>query len=131
MENAYPKCPKCDSGKVVKNGFTGPITRVQRYQCRACRYQFTRQAKVVRGKPGKPQEDKTIALVLYLLGYSMPVVGGFVDVSTQTISRWLKEHGLHKKMCIRGIKTEKQMKVEKLYQSSVKSYFGVNVPSFR
>ena len=110
MGNAHPNCPKCGSTKVVKNGF---VLWNQRYKCmnkepEPCSYQFTVQNRENRRNPKNAERlpsDKTIALALYLLGYSMDAVGELIGASTQTISRWLKTHGSqYKKMRVQPLK---------------------------
>lgn len=75
-------CRKCGSESFVKNGF---VSGVQRYKCKECGFQFTRETP-----HGKPMKDKIFALILYLSGVSMSMIGKIVGVSTQSIMRWVK-----------------------------------------
>ena len=74
-------CRKCGSEVFVKNGF---VAGVQRYKCKKCGFQFTRETP-----HGKPMKDKILALILYLSGLSMHMIGKIVGVSTQSIMRWI------------------------------------------
>ena len=56
-------CRKCGSEAFTKNGV---IAGTQRYECKQCGSQFTRETP-----HGKPMKDKVLALVLYLSGLSM------------------------------------------------------------
>ena len=75
-------CRKCGSEAFVKNGF---VAGVQRYKCKECGFQFTRETP-----HGKPMKDKILALVLYLSGLSMTMIGKIIGVSTQSVMRWKK-----------------------------------------
>jgi len=74
-------CRKCGSEAFVKNGF---VAGVQRYKCKKCRFQFTRETP-----HGKPMKDKILALILYLSGLSMNMIGKIIGVSTQSVMRWI------------------------------------------
>lgn len=74
-------CRKCGSEAFVKNGF---VAEVQRYKCKKCGFQFTRETP-----HGKPMKDKILALVLYLSGLSMNMIGKIIGVSTQSVMRWI------------------------------------------
>lgn len=75
-------CRKCGSEAFVKNGF---MAGAQRYKCKECGFQFTRTTP-----HGKPMKDKILALILYLSGLSMTMIGKIIGVSTQTVMRWIK-----------------------------------------
>lgn len=75
-------CRKCGSEAFVKNGF---VAGVQRYKCKECGFQFTRETP-----HGRPMKDKILALVLYLSGLSMTMIGKIIGVSTQSVMRWIK-----------------------------------------
>ena len=75
-------CLKCGSDAVVKNGF---MKGAQRYKCKNCSYQFTKDIP-----RGKPVQDKILALTLYTSGASMNMIGHMLGVSTQTIMRWVR-----------------------------------------
>ena len=76
------KCRKCGSEATVKNGF---MAGSQRYKCKKCSFQFTRETA-----HGKPIKDKILALILYLSGLSMNMTAQIIGVSTQTIMRWIR-----------------------------------------
>ena len=73
---------KCGSEAFVKNGF---MAGAQRYKCKKCGFQFTRETP-----HGRPMKDKILALVLYLSGLSMNAIGNIIGVSTQSIMRWIR-----------------------------------------
>ena len=75
------QCRNCGSETLVKNGF---MAGAQRYKCKHCGFQFTRETP-----HGKPLRDKRLALVLYLSGLSMRMIGTIVGVSTQSVMRWI------------------------------------------
>ncbi len=76
------KCRKCGSEAFVKNGF---MAGAQRYKCKYCGFQFTRETP-----HGKPMKDKILALVLYLSGLSMNMIGKIIGVSSQSVMRWIR-----------------------------------------
>ena len=79
-------CLKCGvENEFVKNGF---VSAKQRYKCKACGYQITRFTP-----RGKSQKEKHLALVLYLSGLSMNMIGKIIGVSCQTIMVWMKKFG--------------------------------------
>lgn len=57
----------------------------QRYKCKHCGFQFTRSTP-----HGKPLRAKVLALLLYLSGLSMTMIGNILGVSTQSIMRWIR-----------------------------------------
>ncbi|MBE6440895.1 MAG: IS1 family transposase [Desulfovibrio desulfuricans] len=75
-------CRKCGSEAFVNNGF---MAGVQRYKCKKCGFQFTRETP-----HGRPMKDKILALILYLSGLSMNAIGNIIEVSTQSIMRWIR-----------------------------------------
>lgn len=75
-------CRKCRLGAFVKNGF---MAGAQQYKCKECGFQFTREPPYWR-----PIKDKIFALILYLSGLSMNMIGKIVGVSTQSVMRWIK-----------------------------------------
>ena len=75
-------CRKCGSEAFVKNGF---MAGAQRYKCKKCGFQLTRETP-----HGRPMKDKILALVLYLSGLSMNAIGNIIGVSTQSIMRWIR-----------------------------------------
>ena len=83
MDKLKIKCLKCGSPSFVKNGF---VFGHQRYHCKKCGYQFTKNAPA-----GKSIFIKLIAHTLYLSGLSMRQVAPIVGVTTQSVSRWIKK----------------------------------------
>lgn len=82
------KCPKCASNNTVKNG---QVFGWQRYKCKDCGYQFTKESPA-----GKPVSLKLLAHQLYLSGISMRDVASIIGVSAQSVSRWIKKwHGAY------------------------------------
>lgn len=76
------KCLRCGCEKVVKNGF---IFGLQRYKCKKCGYQYTKT------KPhGRSDTEKRTAVMLYASGLSMSMIAKMIDVSVQTVSRWIR-----------------------------------------
>ncbi|MDR2574240.1 MAG: hypothetical protein LBC94_07885 [Desulfovibrio sp.] len=61
------------------------MKKLQRYKCKSCSYQFTKEVP-----RGKPIRDKILALTLYLSGLSMNMTGKIVGASTPSIMRWIK-----------------------------------------
>lgn len=76
------QCRRCGSEAIVKNGF---MNNHQRYKCKKCDFQFTRDTP-----HGRPVKDKILALILYLSGLSMNMTAKIIGVSTQTIMRWIR-----------------------------------------
>jgi len=77
-----PNCPKCASGKTVKNG--NHLGR-QRYRCKDCCFQFTREAP-----RGRPAREKATAVLLYTLGLSFNAIARIYNVATSTVMRWVR-----------------------------------------
>ena len=103
-------CRKCGSEAFVKNGF---VAGVQRYKCKECGFQFTRETP-----HGKPMEDKILALVLYLSGLSMTMIGKIIGVSTQSVMRWIKM--FYEKF----VENESQANIEEIEVDEMVSYIN-------
>lgn len=78
-------CPKCESTKYISYGSIGDR---KRYKCKNCSCQFTKNTI-----KGKSRRAKMYALMLYLSGLSMNMVGKVVGVSRQAIMTWIKGFG--------------------------------------
>ena len=78
-----PKCFKCGSKQIVKNGL---VFGCQRYKCKNCGYQFTRNAPA-----GKPIHLKMLTHILYCSGFSMRHIAEIIGVTAQSVSRWIKK----------------------------------------
>ena len=103
-------CRKCGSEAFVKNGF---VAGVQRYKCKECGFQFTRETP-----HGKPMKDKILALVLYLSGLSMTMIGKIIGVSTQSVMRWIKM--FYEKF----VENESQANIEEIEVDEMVSYIN-------
>lgn len=79
-------CPKCKSGKKIKNGI---IKGVQRYKCKSCGYNYT----VERRSYDYPFSTKKKALQLYLEGLGFRSIGRILGVSNVTVLNWVKSFG--------------------------------------
>jgi transposase-like protein len=77
-------CPKCNSGKHVKDGI---VKGKQRYFCKECKYQYTVKHL------GKPIELKKAALYLYLEGLGFRSIERFLKVSNVSVMNWIKGFG--------------------------------------
>ena len=80
-----PKCKKCESQHVTKNGF---VRSKQRYRCKACGYNF------ITGD-GRVNPDTAVkrafAVLLYSIGKaSYGFIAKLFDVSPSTVQRWLE-----------------------------------------
>ena len=80
---SFMKCPKCNKAKFVKNGSKG---EEQRYKCKLCKCQFTKNHKV-----RHPIEDKRVAVLLQKLGFSTKELTEIFKISNATLFRWLKD----------------------------------------
>lgn len=76
------KCYKCGSKQLVKNG---KVFGKQRYKCKECGYQFTKNAPA-----GKPLHIKLLAHTMYSAGFSMRQIANIIGITAQSISRWIK-----------------------------------------
>ena len=103
-------CRKCGSEAFVKNGF---VAGVQRYKCKECGFQFTRETP-----HGKPMKDKILALVLYLSGLSMTMIGKIIGVSTQSVMRWIKM------FYDKFVENESQANIEEIEVDEMVSYIN-------
>ena len=77
-------CPKCNSGKYVKDGI---VKGKQRYFCKECKYRYTVKHL------GKPIELKKAALYLYLEGLGFRSIERFLKVSNVSVMNWIKGFG--------------------------------------
>jgi transposase-like protein len=75
-------CPKCSSTTAVKCGF---VKKVQRYKCKNCACQYTRETR-----RGRPLAQKLMAVTLYLNGISLNAIGRLLDVSTPGVLDWVR-----------------------------------------
>ena len=80
------KCRKCGSDKSVKNG--RHLGR-QRYKCKECGFQYTREQP-----KGKDLETKCLAIILYVNGLSFRAIAAIVKVSHKAVYDWVKAFGI-------------------------------------
>ncbi|MCL2431959.1 IS1 family transposase [Candidatus Bathycorpusculum sp.] len=79
-------CPKCKSSHSVKNGHHHGK---QRYKCRACNCQFTKEQP-----RGKNTKTKHWAILLYVNGLSFRAIAKLVGVSHKAVYDWVRAFGL-------------------------------------
>ena len=79
-----PHCPRCQNEWVIKFGF---VQQVQRWQCKACQYRFTRLTP-----RGKHPALKALAIALHGFGMSFNAIGTLLSVSAQAVIDWVRQH---------------------------------------
>ena len=77
------QCPRCKHQKVIKHGFA---RGQQRFKCKNCNYQYTRETI----ERGKPLWMKLEAILLYSSGMSLNAIGKHLNVSAQAILNWVR-----------------------------------------
>ena len=77
------QCPKCLSDTHVKCGF---VKEIQRYKCKQCGCQYTRQTR-----RGRPLSQKLMAVTLYVNGLSLNAIARLLDVSTPGVLDWVRK----------------------------------------
>src|SRR5215471_3746697 len=75
--------PRCQSDRLVKNGFAAGKPKKQ---CKQCGYQFTRTTP-----RGKPLAMKINAVLWYLSGMSMNRIAYLLRVSAQAVLTWIRD----------------------------------------
>lgn len=80
------KCYNCQSENKVKAGF---IRKIQRYKCKdcGCFYSVERKSDV------KTNEQKRLALEMYLEGMGFRAIGRILKISYGTVYQWIKKWG--------------------------------------
>ncbi len=81
------KCIKCGSDVAVKNGL---VNGWQRYKCKACGYQYTKQSP-----QGVSIFIQILSSSLYLFGLSKREIARIVGVTPMTIVRWIKKYHIY------------------------------------
>lgn len=76
------QCPKCSSEEIIK---AGSVKGKRRHRCKTCRYYFTRNSL-----PGRPLEQKLLAVQLYLKGLSFRAIGQLLGVSATAVLKWIR-----------------------------------------
>lgn len=79
------QCTRCGSDSKRKNGL---MRGKQRYRCLACGYNYTGGAGVA-----YPDEQRQLALKMYLEGMGLRAIGRVLDVSNVTVMRWIRAYG--------------------------------------
>lgn len=87
MRIIIPKCIRCGSSKSVKNG---TVDGWQRYRCKDCGYQYTKQTP-----QGQPIITRILASSLYLFGLSKREIAAIVGVTPMSIVRWIKRYHIY------------------------------------
>ena len=80
------ECRKCGSKHNVKNG---KVSGVQRYKCKECGFQFTKETA-----NGHSEEERNKAIALYLLGLSMRTIAKLFRVNVTTILYWIRNFAI-------------------------------------
>jgi transposase-like protein len=82
-----PRCPKCESYRIIRSGI---IQEKQRYQCKQCNYYFTVE------KLGKRIDSYyvTKALQLYIEGISAREIERLLGISHVSVMNWVRQFGL-------------------------------------
>ena len=76
-------CKRCQGTDYVKRG---TVRNLQRYQCKACGYNFTNTPL-----RGKPPAMKALALMLYAMGnMSFGSIARILDVSDVAVLNWVR-----------------------------------------
>ena len=102
-------CPRCKSGKKVKDGI---VRGKQRYQCKECSYRYTVEYKNV------SCSTKKNALHLYLEGLGFRSIGRYLKVSHVSVYNWIKSYG----ESIDELRTNKEIEVVEL--DEMHTYIG-------
>jgi transposase-like protein len=79
-------CPKCKNTHSVKNGHHHDK---QRYKCKKCNCQFTKEQP-----RGKNTKTKHWAILLYINGLSFRAIAKLVRVSHKAVYDWVRAFGL-------------------------------------
>ena len=79
------RCPKCNSDQKIKNGIH---LKKQRYRCKECKYNYTRE-----GFRGIGLDEKIKALKLYREGLGFRSIARVLGVSNVSVLRWIRNFG--------------------------------------
>lgn len=101
------RCLKCKAEAIVKNGF---VKGIQRYKCKVCFCQFTKEIP-----HGKSSKLSTQAIILYLSGLSLRAIGRFLGVSGQSIGRWIRAFYLKNKDDMVPIGTFEEIEIDEMH----------------
>ena len=75
-------CRKCESENNVKYG---KMNNMQRYKCKNCGFQFTKEVS-----NGRSETERNKAIALYLLGLSMRTIAKLFRVNVTTVLYWIR-----------------------------------------
>lgn len=100
------QCPKCQHTKCWKYGI---YCNKQRYSCTKCKYAFTRTTP-----RGKDENLKKMALKMYLEGLGFRAIGRILNVSHQSVFRWIKQIGQMPEVKDRPINT-KEIEIDEVH----------------
>ena len=75
-------CRKCESAHNIKSG---KVNGVQRYKCKDCGFQFTKEVA-----NGRSEAERNKAIALYLLGLSMRTIAKLFRVNVTTVLYWVR-----------------------------------------
>ena len=84
-------CPKCSSEKTCKAGKTNGR---QRYRCNICIFYYS----VVKKSDVKTQEQRQLALDMYLEVLDFRAIGRILKISYATVFYWVKSYGNQAKL---------------------------------
>ena len=116
-----PKRPKMELKCGCERAYKyGKMKGDQRYRCKNCGYQYTKTTP-----RGKPEKDKILALILYLSGLSMNMIAKILNVTAQSVMRWIRkmyDKFITEKPSISAIKEVEMDEMHHYYQKKLKNY---------
>lgn len=78
-------CPRCFGTDLVHDGTMSGKTR---FKCKSCNYHFTDHALL-----GKTQEQKQLALRMFVEGLGFRSIGRVLNVSNVAVLNWIRDIG--------------------------------------
>lgn len=79
-------CPKCKSTNKIKSGFNSK--KSQRYKCKDCGCHYSKSSSY-----RVPEEQRALAIKLYLEGMGFRGIGRITGFSNVTIMKWVRKLG--------------------------------------
>ena len=113
MEIKALKCVKCGSVEAVKNGF---VNGWQRYKCKKCGYQYTKQSP-----QGQSIFVQILASTLFLVGFTKREIARIVGVSAMSVVRWIRKYHLYYLTSIAPMENRRilnKKEVEQIFKNS-------------
>ncbi len=113
MEIKALKCIKCGSVEAVKNGF---VNGWQRYKCKKCGYQYTKQSP-----QGQSIFVQILASTLFLVGFTKREIARIVGVSAMSIGRWIRKYHFYYLTSIAPMENRRilnKAEVEQIFKNS-------------